>query len=50
VQDVLPPKVNCQFSAILEAVAVPLRVTERTRFAGEVAREVARWAGAAMIG
>jgi hypothetical protein len=24
--------------------------TERTRFAGEVAREVARWAGAAMIG
>jgi hypothetical protein len=29
---------------------LPLWVRERTRFAGEVAREVARSAGAAMIG
>jgi hypothetical protein len=40
VQGVSTPKVNCQSSAILEAVAVPLRVRERTRFAGGVARGV----------
>ena len=49
VQGVSTPKVNCQSSVILEAVAVPLRVNERTRFAGGAAREVARWAVAVVI-